>query len=221
MYYVLRYWERGGRANTMAVRYGMCTWPNHGLWINHLGYSALSSKNNTNRAWLCTWLLGVCTQNFSKHLYRGFKPLFWKEVIICDNFLIWNYDRQAYNKVKIKNSLSKSPSKVKFLLINYVLPTFLKWTWCSIMSYPVWGTFHTNVDWLPRRLHCCSGQAPVSISLSAKRTGTHGVGSRVRCWGSRSYRSSLIEEIWSELSSLSAPPSAAKVCEFKWKNLQF
>lgn len=40
------------------------------------------------------------------------------------NFLIWNYDKQAYNKVKIKNSLSKSSLKAGFLLVNYVLLTF-------------------------------------------------------------------------------------------------
>lgn len=35
------------------------------------------------------------------------------------NFLIWNYDKQAYNKVKIKNSLSKSSLKAGLLLIMF------------------------------------------------------------------------------------------------------
>lgn len=40
-----------------------------------------------------------------------------------------------------------------------------------------------------------SGQAPVSPSLSAKRRGTRGAGSKARCWRSRGYRSSPLSSL--------------------------
>lgn len=73
----------------------------------------------------------------------GFKPLMNRSESICDYIIFLNYDRQAYNKVKIKNSSPKSPSKAGFLLI-ICFPHFLQQTQCLIMSYQAWGTFHTN-----------------------------------------------------------------------------
>lgn len=52
----------------------------HGLWGHHQGYFALSSNYNTNRAWLYTWLLGMCTGETNitlpRHVWTcSFKPL--------------------------------------------------------------------------------------------------------------------------------------------------
>lgn len=129
--------------------------PDPNPWPLSKSLKILCIVSSSSRAWLCTWLLGVCTWNFSKHHVA--LNLSFEQKTILNNFN-WNYDKEAYNKVKIKNFLSKSPLKVKFLFIMFA--HFSQWTQCSIISYSVWDTFHTNVDWLPRRLHH-PGHAPV------------------------------------------------------------
>lgn len=145
MYYVLRYCkECAGRANPYN---GCYVWnvhqtQIHGLWINHQGGFAFSSKYSTNRAWLCTWSLGMCTRETSVNitlLLRQFGHLAlslsveqkWIYLWLY-NFLIWNHDREAYNKVKIKNSLSKSPMKQDSYSLIMFCP--LQQTQCPVSS---------------------------------------------------------------------------------------
>lgn len=40
---------------------------------------------------------------------------------------------------------------------------------CAIMSFSVWGTVCTNIEWLPRRLRCHCGQAHASLLHSCSK----------------------------------------------------
>lgn len=136
----------------------------HGLWGHHQGYFALSSSYNINRAWLCTWLLGMCTGETNitlpRHVWTcSFKPLLKRSESIY-HYIIFLFEIMIGRLTTKLKTLSKSPSKTKFLFI--VLPTSTNVVSCNELP----SVRHDSYQhWLPRRLQCHSGQAHVSPLL--------------------------------------------------------
>lgn len=112
MYYILRYCEKWkqGKPQLLCMK---CT-PDSNPWPLSKSPRVLCIKLKIQykQGWLYGWLLGMCTGEtwvnitLPRQVWTyGFKPLWWTEtnLFVIINFLILNYDRQAYTKVKIKN----------------------------------------------------------------------------------------------------------------------
>lgn len=167
----------------------------HGLWGHHQGYFALSSSYNINRAWLCTWLLGMCTGETNitlpRHVWTcSFKPLLKRSESIY-HYIIFLFEIMIGRLTTKLKTLYPSHHRKQNSYSSFCL---LQQTWCLVMSYPVWGTIHTNIG--------CQGDSSATLDklmsplCSYKRRVT--CRSRARCYESRGYRSSLIIEIWRE-----------------------
>lgn len=111
----------------------------------------------------------------------------WTDLWLC-NFLIWNHDRQAYNKVTTKPRYPGHHLNRILIQKSYALPTFFS----KPVSYnELPGVTHFTPTQVGRQGdHCHSGQVHVPLSLCAKTVTLSGVkGTMLR---SRCYRSSPI-----------------------------